>query len=157
MLGTVRAAQDGFDLCLLVGGQSILGQQVCVALNDGQRRFQVMRQRGDLFGALLLHPPLALQAVGQLSAHRLHGMQRGGKLSQTCAVCVNALGLLRSDGIHCAVQTGGLGGKDPHGAVGLPAQPCDDQQRQQKQVAGLEIRQRVPQCRVGVGHNIVVL
>ena len=60
----------------------------------------VMRQRGDLFGALLLHPPLALQAVGQLSAHRLHGMQRGGKLSQTCAVCVNALGLLRSDGIH---------------------------------------------------------
>lgn len=31
LLGTVRAAQDGFDLCLLVGGQSILGQQVCVA------------------------------------------------------------------------------------------------------------------------------
>ena len=116
-----------------------------------------MRQRGDLLGALLLHPPLALQAVGQLSAHRLHGMQRGGKLSQTRAVCVNALGLLRSDGIHRAVQTGGLGGKDPHGAVGLPAQPCDDQQRQQKQVAGLEIRQRVPQGRVGVGHGIVVL
>ena len=116
-----------------------------------------MRQCGDLLGALLLHPPLALQAVGQFPAHRLHGMQRGGKLSQVRAVCVNALGLLRSDGIHRAVQTGGLGGKDPHGAVGLPAQPCNDQQRQQKHVAGLEIRQRVPQGRVGVGRSIVVL
>ena len=65
------AAQDGFDLCLLVGGQSILGQQVCVALNDGQRCFQVMGQCGNLLGALLLHPPLALQAVRQFAAHRL--------------------------------------------------------------------------------------
>ena len=65
-------------------------------------------------------------------------MQRGGKLSQTRAVCVNALGLLRSDGIHRAVQTGGLGGKDPHGAVGLPAQPNEDERRQQHKIAGLE-------------------
>ena len=116
-----------------------------------------MRQRGNLLGALLLHPPLALQAVGQFSAHRLHRMQRSGKLSQMCAVCVNALGLLRSDGIHRAVQTGGLSGKDPHGAVGLPAQPNEDERRQQHKIAGLEIRQRVPQGRVGVGRSIVVL
>ena len=116
-----------------------------------------MRQRGNLLGALLLHPPLALQAVGQFPAHRLHGLQRGGKLSQVRAVRVNALGLLRGDGVNRAVQPGGLGGKDPHGAVGLPAQPNEDEHRQKQNIAGLEIRQRVPQGRVGVGRSIVVL
>ena len=59
--------------------------------------------------------------------------------------------------IYGGVQPGGLGGKDPHGAVGLPAQPSENEHRQQQNIAGLEIRQRVPQGRVGVGRSIVVL
>ena len=67
------AAQDGLQLGMLCIAQGIFLKKFSVALNDGQRRFQVMRQRGNLLGTLLLHPPLALQAVRQLAAHRLHG------------------------------------------------------------------------------------
>ena len=59
--------------------------------------------------------------------------------------------------IYGRVQPGGLGGKGAHSAVGLPAQPNEDERRQQHKIAGLEIRQRVPQGRVGVGRSIVVL
>ena len=59
--------------------------------------------------------------------------------------------------IYGRVQPGSLCGKDPHGAVGLPAQPNEDERRQQNKIAGLEIRQRVPQGRVSVGQGIVVL
>ena len=55
-------------LCI---AQGIFLKKLGVALYDGQRCFQVMGQCGDLLGALLLHPPLALQAVRQFSAHRL--------------------------------------------------------------------------------------
>ena len=61
------------------------------------------------------------------------------------------------NGIYGGVQPGSFCGKGAHGAVGLPAQPNEDERRQQQNIAGLEIRQRVPQGRVGVGHGIVVL
>ena len=41
--------------------------------------------------------------------------------------------------------------------MGLPAQPNEDERRQQQNIAGLEIRQRVPQGRVSVGQGIVIL
>ena len=59
--------------------------------------------------------------------------------------------------IYGRVQPGSFCGKGAHGAVGLPAQPNEDERRQQHKIAGLEIRQRVPQGRVGVGRSIVVL
>ena len=61
------------------------------------------------------------------------------------------------NGIYGCVQPGSFCGKDAHGAVGLPAQPNEDERRQQHKIAGLEIRQRVPQGWVGVGRSIVVL
>ena len=54
------AAQDGLQLGMLCIAQGIFLKKLGVALYDGQRCFQVMGQCGDLLGALLLHPPLAL-------------------------------------------------------------------------------------------------
>lgn len=54
--GLLGAPQDGLHLFPLLRGQGlVLGQQVGVALNDGQRRFELMGKLDDLLPLLLLH------------------------------------------------------------------------------------------------------
>ena len=66
--------QNRLHLRFLLCGQAvILCQQLRVALDDGQRRFQLVGQLNDLFPLPLLHGPLLLQAAGQGVAH---GLQR---------------------------------------------------------------------------------
>ena len=72
--------QDRLGLLLLGRGKRILCQQLRIALDDTERRLEVMGQRRHLPGPLLLHPPLRLQAVGQLTAHLLQSPQRLGIL-----------------------------------------------------------------------------
>ena len=53
--GLLGAPQDGLHLFPLLRGQGlVLGQQVGVAFNDGQRRFELMGKLDDLLPLLLL-------------------------------------------------------------------------------------------------------
>ncbi len=60
--GLLCTLQNRFHLRPLFLSQVILRQQLRVALDDGQRRFQLVGQLNDLLPLPLLHVPLLLQA-----------------------------------------------------------------------------------------------
>lgn len=65
--GLLGAPQDGLHLFPLLRGQGlVLGQQVGVALNDGQRRFELMGKLDDLLPAAAA--PFSIGPAGWLSA-----------------------------------------------------------------------------------------
>ena len=115
-----------------------------------------MGQRCQLLGALLLQPPLAAQAVGQLAAHRLHGVQRVGKFADAAAVGVHSIGMVGGDLRNGAVQPGGVGSQPPHRACCCQRRPAQQQDDQKQNVAGLKIRQPAAQRFVGVGQGVII-
>ena len=58
--GLLGALQNGFHLRFLFRRQRVLGQQFSVALDDGQRCFQLVGKLDDLLPLPLLHGPLLL-------------------------------------------------------------------------------------------------
>ena len=73
-------------LSLAVGDNGSNFKRFHMILDAGQRRFQIMRQRGDLNFTLILHIPSLDQRILQRRTHRIDGIQRVVKLRQRRAV-----------------------------------------------------------------------
>ena len=156
--GLLGAPQDGLHLFPLLRGQGlVLGQQVGVALNDGQRRFELMGKLDDLLPLLLLQDPLLLQAAGQCIAHGLQCLQSALVLPHLRAGKHRAVQFLPCHRLRGGGQLFGLPGQETPGPVGAPHHRAYQQQNAQNAVHRLHIRQHAPQRRVGVGHGIVKL
>ena len=155
--GPVGPAQDGLHRLALGVGQVVLGQQLGVALDDGQRRFQVVGQRGDALRPLLLHRPLRFQRVRQPVPQALHRAQRLLKLPHA-GVAQRLAGQVPARQPAAGVgQAGGLGLQAAAGAAGHGKHRSGQRQHQQHGPQRLEIRQHPPQRRVGVGGHKVIL
>lgn len=142
---------------LLRGRQAVLAQKLGVAADDGEGRFQIVRQGGKLPAAQGLRLPLAVQRGRQLLPQAVHGGQGGGKFPHAGPALRPAF--QRAGGNGAA----GLGQKlrvRPQAlchAVRKPHHAAKARQCGSCQEHGLKIRQLAAQGRVCVGHGVVVL
>ena len=135
------------------GGQVLLGQQLGMAGDHGQRGLQVVGQRGDLLGPLLVGGPLGLQAVGQVPAQRLHGLQRGVQLPDAPAGKGRPAQVAGADPVRRGLQPLALPPQPPGGAPGGQRHHQHLQPGQHPEPQQLEVRQHALQRPVGIGHR----
>ena len=135
------------------GGQrAVLGQQLGVAGDHSQRRFQVVGQRGDLLAALLFGRPLAAQAGGQLAAQRLHRLQSGVQLADIRVAERRAVQQPGGNLPGCVLQPG-RGARQAAGRAPRAQRYGQQLQRGQHQRGqDLKIRQPPAQRRDGIRH-----
>lgn len=149
--------EDGLDTGLLGRGEVVLVQQLRIAADDGEGRFQIMGQGGQQGLLLLLPCPLVLEGGGQLPAQGVQGGEGGLEFPD--------LRLGGEGGVQCllgdpvAGQGDGLG--VPAQTLGIVMGPPESHQHQAPQAdqeeQELEIRQPLLEGGIGVADCVVIL